>query len=61
MDDPEGNLVIVERVVHENQRHFPYWEHGWIGTAHILNSTQYGTLTSPRPPGIFRRLASTQD
>ena len=26
--DPEGNLVIVERVVHENQRRFPDWEHG---------------------------------
>jgi hypothetical protein len=34
MDDPEGNLVIGERVVHESQRHFPYWEHSWVGTAH---------------------------
>ena len=46
MDDPEGNLVIVERVVHESQRHFPYWEHGWVGSAHVLNSTAYGALTS---------------
>ena len=46
VDDPEGNLVIVERVVHENQRHFPNWEHGWVGSAHVLNSTRYGTLTS---------------
>ena len=43
VDDPEGNLVIVERVVHENQRHFPDWEHGWVGSAHVLNSTAYGT------------------
>ena len=42
-DDPEGNLVIVERVVHENQRRFPDWEHGWGGTAHILTSTQDGS------------------
>ena len=46
VDDPEGNLVIVERVVHENQRHFPDWEHGWVGSAHVLNSTAYGTHTS---------------
>ena len=44
MDDPEGNLVIVERVVHENQRCFPDWEHGWGGTAHILTSTQDGAV-----------------
>ena len=44
MDDPEGNLVIVERVVHESQRHFPYWEHSWVGTAHIQTSTQDGTV-----------------
>ena len=43
VDDPEGNLVIVERVVHENQRHFPDWEHSWVGTAHILTSTQDGS------------------
>ena len=34
MDDPEGNLVIGERVGHESQRRFPYWEYGWVGTAH---------------------------
>jgi hypothetical protein len=44
VDDPEGNLVIVERVVHENQRRFPDWEHGWGGTAHILTSTQDGAV-----------------
>ena len=44
MGDPEGNLVIVERVVHENQRRFPDWEHGWGGTAHVLTSTQDGTV-----------------
>jgi hypothetical protein len=51
MDDPEGNLVIVERVGHESQRHFPYWEHSWAGTAHVLNSTRHGrysTLHRPR-------------
>ena len=52
MDDPEGNLMIVERVVHESQRHFPYWEHSWAGTAHRSASTQYGT------PGISRALTS---
>ena len=46
MDDPEGNLVIVERVGHESQRHFPYWEHSWAGTAHVLNSTRYGNPAS---------------
>ena len=44
MDDPEGNLMIVERVVHENQRFFPDWEHGWGGTAHVLTSTQDGAV-----------------
>jgi hypothetical protein len=43
MDDPEGNLAIVERVGHESQRHFPYWEHSWAGTAHVLNSARHGT------------------
>ena len=43
MDDPEGNLAIVERVGHESQRHFPYWEHSWAGTAHVLNSTRHAT------------------
>ena len=42
VDDPEGNLAIVERVVHENQRRFPDWAHGWDGTAHVLTSTAYG-------------------
>ena len=50
MDDPEGNLVIVERVGHESQRHFPYWEHSWAGTAHVLNSTQHGTALNTAPP-----------
>ena len=44
MDDPDGNLVIGERVVHESQRHFPYWEHSWVGTAHIPTSTQDGAV-----------------
>ena len=44
MDDPDGNLVIGERVVHESQRHFPYWEHSWVGTAHVLTSTQDGAV-----------------
>ena len=34
MDDPEGNLVIVERVGHESQQCFADWEYGWDGTAH---------------------------
>ena len=34
VDDPEGNLLIVERDGHESQRRFPYWEYGWVGTAH---------------------------
>ena len=38
--DPEGNLVIVERVGHESQRHFPYWEHSWAGTARRSASTR---------------------
>ena len=42
--DPEGNLAIVERVVHENQRRFPDWAHGWGGTAHVLTSTHDGTV-----------------
>ena len=53
MDDPEGNLAIVERVVRKSQRLFPYWEHSWAGTAHRSASTQYGT------PGIPRALTST--
>ena len=41
--DPEGNLVIVERVACESQRYFPDWEHSWVGSAHVLNSTAYHT------------------
>ena len=39
-DAPEGNLIIVERIVHERQRHFPYWEHSWAGTARRSASTR---------------------
>ena len=42
--DPEGNLVIVERVAHERQRLFSCREYGWVGTAHVLTSTQDGLL-----------------
>ena len=44
MDDPEGNLVIVERVVHENQCMFP--QTSTVGTVvpTFLASTQDGTL-----------------
>ena len=45
-DAPEGNLVIVERCARERQRLFSCREYGWAGTAHVLNSTQYGTLAS---------------
>ena len=41
---PEGNLAIVERCDHKNQQHFPDWEYGWVGTVHVLTSTQDGTL-----------------
>ena len=41
---PEGNLAIVERCDHKNQRHFPDWEYGWVGTVHVLTSTKDGTL-----------------
>ena len=44
MGDPEGNLAIVERCDHKNQQHFPDWEYGWVGTAHVLTCTQDGTL-----------------
>ena len=44
MGDPEGNLVIVERVAHECQRLFSCREYGWVGTAHVLTSTQDGTV-----------------
>ena len=48
MDDPEGNLVIVERVGHESQRRFPYWEYGWVGTAHSTEQhcTRHHTASS---------------
>ena len=46
MGDPEGNLVIVERVEHECQRRFSDWEYGWVGTAHVLTSTLYGWTDS---------------
>ena len=38
--DPEGNLVIVERGAHERQRLFSCREYGWVGSAHVLNSTR---------------------
>ena len=44
MGDPEGNLVIVERVEHECQRRFSHWEYRWVGSAHVLASTQDGTV-----------------
>ena len=47
MGDPEGNLVIAERVEHECQRRFSDWEYGWVGTAHVLTSTLYGWTDSP--------------
>ena len=46
MGAPEGNLVIVERCARERQRLFSCREYGWDGSAHVLNSTQYGTLTT---------------
>ena len=45
-DAPEGNLVIVERCARERQRLFSCREYGWVGSAHVLNSTQYVTLTT---------------
>ena len=44
MSAPEGNLAIVERCDHKNQQHFPDWEYGWVGTGHVLTSTQDGTV-----------------
>ena len=35
--DPEGNLVIVERVARKRQHHFSCREYGWDGSAHILS------------------------
>ena len=37
--DPEGNLVIVERVAHECQRLFSCREYGWVGTAHRFGAS----------------------
>jgi len=56
MDDPEGNLVIVERVGHENQCPFP--QTSTVGSVQhtVLNSTAHGTQLTPR---IFRRLAGS--
>ena len=34
VDDPEGNLAIVERVGHESQQYFADWEYSRDGTAH---------------------------
>ena len=48
MGDPEGNLVIVERVEHECQRRFSHWEYRWVGTAHVLTSTQDGAVEQLR-------------
>jgi hypothetical protein len=59
VDDPEGNLVIVERVVHENQRRFPDWEHGWGGTAHILTSTQDGAVEQKEVKYVVPKLFCT--
>ena len=43
MDDPEGNLVIVERGGHESQCPFP--QTSTVGSVQhtVLNSTAYGT------------------
>ena len=39
MDAPEGNLMIVERCIHERQHHFSCREYGWVGTEHRFAST----------------------
>ena len=39
--DPEGNLVIVERVGRKRQHHFSCREYGWVGSAHGFASTPY--------------------
>ena len=48
MDDPEGNLVIGERVVHENQCMFP--QTSTVGTVvpTFLVGTQDGTVEGCR-------------
>ena len=42
--DPEGNLVIVERVGRKRQHHFSCREYGWVGSAHRFASTQQRAL-----------------
>ena len=37
--DPEGNLVIVERVARKRQHHFSCREYGWVGTAHRFGAS----------------------
>jgi hypothetical protein len=37
--DPEGNLVIVERVARKLQHHFSCREYGWVGTAHRFGAS----------------------
>ena len=54
MGDPEGNLVIAERVEHECQRRFSDWEYGWGGTAHVLTSTQDGTVEQGKKLSVMR-------
>ena len=39
--DPEGNLVIVERVARKRQHRFSCREYGWVGSAHRFASTAY--------------------
>ena len=48
MGAPEGNLAIVERCAHERQRLFSCREYGWVGTAHVLTSTQDGAVEQLR-------------
>ena len=58
--DPEGNLVIVERVARKLQHHFSCREYGWVGSAHRFASAQYSIAYATRlTPGIFRTFAST--
>ena len=45
-DAPEGNLVIVEWCARERQCLFSCREYGWVGSAHVLTSTQYGNPAS---------------
>ena len=37
--DPEGNLVIVERVARKRQHHFSCREYGWVGSAHRFGAS----------------------